>query len=487
MEMNLSGLGVYIALAFSALIGVYAMIVTKRSDLNTTKSYFTAFGFLDRKRIFFSVFATTFSAFTVVGLPAMFFAHGIGTFWFMWLGILFTPFTLYFVGKKIIELSIESPDNFASPIGLLTNSYKSNLLTFLLSSITIIVLIPYLILQIAGIGKFLVSISDGGISYAAGLLFTCIVVGGYVFTGGAKADAETDLIQGIVLVVGTVLVGIFLFFAIYPDYDVIYTTLEKKELLTMPGPKGYFSPSVILSYAIIFTLISISTPQVSQKLMGVSDIDDLKPLLKWYVPISTIVILLAGVIGLYAAAKVTISSPDFVTGDVLRDLSTSFGGISAALFLIVGILFIGAIVSAAISTIDSLLLAVSGIVVDNFKLSETTTKPKIKLFTVSILLIGLIFSFSPPIFIVDLAKIQLAGLTALVPCLLGPLFGFSNSRSGWLALILGVLPIVINYFINISIFNLEIGVIGLLMGIIGLFIGKIISNNAANNASTPLS
>ena len=266
--------------------------------------------------------------------------------------------------------------------------------------------------------------------------------------------------------------------------------LGEMKLLETPGPKGYFTLPVLISYFVIFTLISVSTPQVSQKLMGIKDIKDLKPLTSWwfYPLIGSIVILLAGVFGFYAAANLNIASPDFVAGDVIRDISSKTSGLGSILFFLVATLFMSAVLSAAVSTIDSLLLAVSGIVSDNISNDDkgNKSKPKLKLLTILLLVGGLVFATQPPLFIVSLAQIQLAGLTALLPCLLGPLFGINSKFSGWLALSFGIIPVILIKFLNIPIiWGIDVGIIGLFCGLIGLFLGQIIAtsreNTAANN------
>ena len=101
------------------------------------------------------------------------------------------------------------------------------------------------------------------------------------------------------------------------DLKVNLDIIGSKGLWDTPGPKGFFSWQILVSFGVIFTLISVATPQVSQKLMGCTSEDDLSSLTKWWYPlIGTIVVALAGFMGLYAAAKLEIASPDFVAGSV---------------------------------------------------------------------------------------------------------------------------------------------------------------------------
>lgn len=470
---------ILISILISFLIGMFVSIALQSPK--TSIEYYTAKGKLSKDLIFFSVFATTFSAFTVVGLPAMFLTHGIGTFLFMGIGIILTPLTLLLIGRKIINLSLVNK-TYVTPVGLLSAGYKSKAITIILSILTILVLFPYFILQISGVGKFLLSVSNGDISYFLGCFICCIIVAPYIIKGGAKADAETDRIQGIILIICSfVLIAVILYFASSKGFSTQYSILKDKGLLNLPGPKSYFTTELLISYGLIFTLISISTPQVSQKLMGIQNLDDLKPLLKYYPFWGIILVLFACVIGFYAAANLKIASPDFVSGDVLRSLSENISSpISSFVFSIISIFFMSGVISAAVSTIDSLILTITGIIRDEIVYQNksndilTDTNKPLKILSVIVIIIGLISAAKPPLFIVSLAQIQLAGLTGLVPCLFGSVYGFNNKFSGWFSLILGLLPLLINKIHGITFGNWDIGIICFFSGIIGLIFGKII-------------
>jgi SSS family solute:Na+ symporter len=468
---------IIISIVISFLIGIFFTFRTPKKK-QTSEEYYTAKGLLNKNLIFFSVFATTFSAFTVVGLPAMFLTHGIGTFLFMGVGIILTPLTLHFIGRKIIRKSNEE-HNHATPVGLLTSGYNSKAITIVLSTLTILVLFPYFILQIAGIGKFLVSVSNGNISYVLGCIICCLIVAPYIYKGGAKADADTDRIQGIILIACSLVLGaIILYFANLKGYDSQIGILDEKGLLSIPGPKGYFTAELLISYGIIFTLISISTPQVSQKLMGIKKEEDLNPLLRVYPFVGIIIVIFAGLIGFYAAANLKVSSPDFVSGDVLRSLSESFSTpFFSFIFFIISILFMSGVISAAVSTIDSLILTITGIIKDEVVANKSENSYKsLKVVSVFVILIGILAAAKPPLFIVSLAQIQLAGLTGLLPCLLGSIYGFDNKYSGWFSLVLGIFPLLLNKISGITYGNWEIGIICLFGGIVGLILGKIINS-----------
>jgi Na+/proline symporter len=476
--MRLESLGVTIALAITFIIALWAVWKVRRdsralaASTQGDVSYFTARGTLSPQRLFFSVFATTFSAFTVVGLPAMFYAQGIWTFVWMGVGIALTPVTLQLIGKRIVARADKS--NAGSVLGLLLGDYNSRLLMVLVSFVTVIVLFPYLVLQIAGIGKFLLSVSDGMIGYTAGTVLLCVLVGFYVTTGGASADAETDFIQGWIMLIGVAVLGGTILIELVGTFGQNWERLEAAGLTSAPGPRGYFTPLNLISFGIIFTLISVSTPQVSQRLMGASAPEDLNPIIKIYAPVGLIVVALAGLMGLYAASNMKIATPDFVAGDVLRHLVTNAGSGYKILLFVVGTFFITAVISAALSTIDSVLLAIAGIASDNIEQSSPTQeRRKLKPLSWAIILVGLLLASQPPTFITTLAAIQLSGLTSLLPCLLGPLFGYRSKISGWCAFVGGLAPILASRAAGVDFWGVDPGVIGLAVGLMGLQLGRL--------------
>lgn len=471
----------WVAIILSILVGIYVSLITYKKKQSPSE-YYKAKGFLNKNLIFFSVFSTAFSAFTVIGLPAMFYKFGVGAFLFMYFGILLTPAVLYLIGKKIIKRSNDEEDNkYMTPVSLLTSSYNSKAITIILSVITIVVLFPYFVLQIAGVGKYLVSFSDGSTEYFVWIFICCLIAGSYTIFGGAKADAKTDQIQGIILIIATFTVGVILLVSLNKSvgFTEPINILKDKGLLSIPGPeKSPFTWPYLISYFVIFSFISVSTPQVSQKLMGIEKEEDLKPILRFYPVAGLLIVAFAGLIGFYAVAtNLSVASPDFVIGDVLNSLKPENNKGLLILFSFIAILFTVGVISAAVSTIDSLILAITGIIRDT---SFSKGKPKIslKLFSLIILVFGLIIATKPPEFIVSLAQIQLGGLTALLPCLLAPLFGVKNKFSGWLSLIFGLIPLFLTQIkaLNIkSYLGFEAGFVCLITGIIGVLIGLWIS------------
>ncbi len=458
---------VWLGLAIFTGLSLWAMRGSPREQ--SREQYFTGRGMMGKWLLFFTIFSTYFSAFTVVGLPAMFYSHGIGAFWFLEIPVLIAPFVIYFVGFRIVKKAHQSP-GVSSPITLLTNPYGSTILTMGVAVLTVAMLIPYLVLQISGVGKFLVGFTDGRVSYITGALICCVVTGMYLYRGGALADARTDMAQGIVMFLSAALLGVLILFASFGNSND-FAVLREKQLLSLPGPKHYFTFQTLLSYAFIFGLVTVASPQLSSKLMGAAKTEDLRSSIIIFPIAGTLMVLIAGAFGLFAAARLEVTSPDLVIGDVLRNL-TAGNGASRIFLVVIASLFLCGVVAAAVSTIDSLLLSLTAICSESIAGNFAARIGKHRRWMVALLILSLVLSFNPPAFVADLAKVQSGGLMALLPCLLGPLFGIRSKIAGWTSIVCGCVPLILSKAIAMSFFGFDVGLVNLVTATLGLLIAQ---------------
>ena len=101
-------------------------------------------------------------------------------------------------------------------------------------------------LQAQGLGYIINVASGGRISFEAGTLILLTVAAGYLMAGGLRAVYWTDVIQGIWMYIA-VWVG-----ALYLSYELFGGPLElwrrvaeeRPDLLTLPGPHGFFTPGI---------------------------------------------------------------------------------------------------------------------------------------------------------------------------------------------------------------------------------------------------
>lgn len=132
--------------------------------------------------------------------------------------------------------------------------YGSRTLTALVALIGVISIVPYLQLQITGLGIIVGVASFDGIARTAAMSIGCVLVSAFVFAGGIRAVAWISVLKDFLLVFVVIFVGIAIpvmhFGGIGKMFDAVIAA--KPAHFVMPGSTpnlghGWFISSVLLS------------------------------------------------------------------------------------------------------------------------------------------------------------------------------------------------------------------------------------------------
>lgn len=212
--------------------------------------------------------------------------------------------------------------------------------------------IGFMIGQFAGAARILQTVA--GIPYYVGVLLFAGVVAFTVVLGGFRAVAWTDTIQGLFMLLGLILV--------FPAFIIFGGGFEKitMKLLEIdparvfgPGPKGWLPPSMLISFWILWVWISIGNPATSMRFLSAKSSKSVHQGLI----IGTVVATIFYVPMFYMGAGARAVFPD-----VAPDLAIPTIYISTLPGIIAG-LALAAPFAAVMSTVDSLLLVMSGAIV----------------------------------------------------------------------------------------------------------------------------
>lgn len=185
--------------------------------------------------LYFVLGASIFSSFAFLGGPGWAYSRGAAALYIIAYGAIgMVPF--YFFGPKARALGEKY--GFVTQAELLQDRFNSKLLSALLAILTVVVLIPYLTLQMKGAGLVLNTISEGAIPTWMGAGIAYIVVLIYVFYSGVMGVGWTNTFQGIFMLVIAWFLGIYLpekmYGGIGPMFDQLISS-EFKQALTAPG------------------------------------------------------------------------------------------------------------------------------------------------------------------------------------------------------------------------------------------------------------
>ncbi|MTH53018.1 sodium:solute symporter family protein [Bacillus mangrovi] len=132
------------------------------------------------------------------------------------------------------------------------SKYKSPALGILVSIVGIIALIPYLVLQLKGLGIIVSEASYGAISPAVSVWIGLITVTVYVMLSGIHGSAWTAVVKDILILAVVVFLGIYLPIHLYGGFQPMFESIEaaKPGFLVLPDSGmsiSWFISTIVLT------------------------------------------------------------------------------------------------------------------------------------------------------------------------------------------------------------------------------------------------
>ena len=314
----------------------------------------------------FSARATGESGWLLIGLTGMGAIAGYSGYWVVAGELLGVLVSWQFMAKRFKKRSdsygsITIPDYLQSHFKSTTNNLR-----ILAASILVIFIVIYVASQIDVTGVAFKSML--GIDYKIGALIGFFIVLTYIFIGGFVAAVWSDLFQGLLMFFGLVLLPIVVWFSM--DHGTGVTDGLNAIDPTLTQVLGRSSDPWLNLFTILgFSMIGLGflgSPQVYVRFMSIRDESEIDKG-KWVAAIFTLLTDAAAVsIGILARIYFTESGqdPEVVLGNagenVLSMITESF------LPTLLVAIFVAIVLSAIMSTIDSLLILASSAITRDF-------------------------------------------------------------------------------------------------------------------------
>lgn len=462
--MNITWIWVGIAI-YVVIAGVTA-VLSRHESQRTMTGYFLG----NRKMGGFvsamSYSATTYSAFMLIGLAGLTYTGGIGALGFeliylcgVTLVLIFGP-RFWLAGKKF---------GYVTPSEMLGDRYENRKVATVAALCSLIFLIPYAAVQLAGVGYLLSGMTDGGISFTTGTILATILAIVFSIVAGLRSVAWTDTLQALFMIITATLVVILVVHQL-GGLSGFFSTLQNDRpgALSVPGT-GFFTFSTFLGLTLPWMFFSLSNPQVSQRLFTPSTMKDMRRMLLGFMTFGLIYTLVAVTWGLASA----IQFPDLATGDLATPKLLASDLVPTALGVIVMI----GIIAAAVSTIDSIMLTLSSMAArDVYSVIKKDSNDRQELLIGKVMLpviavMAYLFAQLELSLIAVLSVSASAGLLVLVPALVGAFFWRRGTAAGaiW-SIILGGGLVFYLEFSNTKLLGQGSSVWGLLLSVV-LFVG----------------
>ncbi len=409
-----------------------ALAIWSRRETHTLSGFYLAGKKLPFWVVAFSTNATGESGWLLLGLSGMGYLVGVQAYWVVVGEILGIAASWWLVSRRLKALGDET-DSITVP-DILTAKFedKGHLIRLVAVLIIVVMVTTYVTAQMVATGKAFSSFL--GMDYATGVIVGSVFIIGYTFVGGYKAVSYTDVVQGVLMLLGLIAV---------PAAAIIASgglgSVEESLMQQDPKLLNMFAIADGPVWIGIASLVAVGLPflGVPQLLIRFMSARDDGEILK--ARIMSVCVMLV-----FTAGAVTAGVAGRALFPGLEDHETIFPVLSSNLFppVIAGMLLV-VVLSAIMSTVDSLLLlASSAFVRDTYQkiMGSTESDERLsnygKAFTVAVGVVAVVLGVQEPRVIYHFVLASWSGLgSAFGPAVIGILY---YKRITWLGVLCGM-------------------------------------------------
>ena len=336
-------------LAVMVLIGLWA-----KQESGNVAGYYLAGKRLPSWVVAFSSNATGESAWLLLGLTGMGYVVGVHAFWVV-LGEVLGVAAAWIVIARPLKVYTDRYDSITVPDFLEDRFRDGRQILRRLSVLIILSMVAvYLAAQLTASGKAFSSFL--GLSYPVGVLIGTAIVLFYTTTGGFKAVAYTDLVQGILMFVGLATLPIVGMAALGGWTSMMEQLRATDPNLLLPMGEHGFSTAGVMS-AVSFAAVGLAflgVPQLMSRFMAARSVREIPP--GGLIAVLCIIVFDSGAVLAGMAGRALFPG--------LADSETILPTMATELFpaLFTGV-FLVIVLAAIMSTADSLLILASSAVV----------------------------------------------------------------------------------------------------------------------------
>jgi SSS family solute:Na+ symporter len=255
------------------IIALYFMYIAWRGyklsfRSNTADDFFLASRSLTWPVIGLSLYASNMSSSTLIGLASSGYKTGISVFNYEWVGTLvLIAFALFFLPMYLRSKLYTMPE-------FLEKRFDSRSRTYF-SGLTVIANIGIDTAATLYAGSLVLSLvfPDYGINTFIFLL--ALISALYTMTGGLRAVVQTDVIQSILLTIGSIIITVALFNKIGGWEAILSFTPEENLSLIRPASDDFLPwPALIISLPILGFYFWCTNQHIVQRVLGAGSVED---------------------------------------------------------------------------------------------------------------------------------------------------------------------------------------------------------------------
>jgi Na+/proline symporter len=270
---------VAVAIAYFAVVTLIGAWATRRT--RTAGDFFVAGKGIGLAALSLTVMSATLSGFAFIGGPGLVYAIGLGAMFIVLPAALTNAMGAWVLAKRLrllaeVRRTLTLPDAIGA-------RFRSPLAQGLSGVSILIAVIGYMATNILALGLVIDAVFGIGLGW--GIWLGMGITMAYAVGGGIVAGIYTDVFQGALMAVASVLVFLFTLRAGGGLGGISSTILEGDPGFL--GPWGHLTPLAALSFFFVFGMGSLGQPHVIHKFFMLRD-----PLkLRWYPVVTTLALI----------------------------------------------------------------------------------------------------------------------------------------------------------------------------------------------------
>jgi solute:Na+ symporter, SSS family len=305
-----------------------------------------------------TLYATQYSGNTLIGFSGSAYRNGF-TFLVAVVFMMSVVAMQFLFAPKLHRLSVDH--GFITFSDYFFHRYRSRALAVVISITGIIALLNYVLTNLKAIGTVAEVATGGKVTFAQGVIFLSVIILIYETLGGLRSVAWTDVLQGVILMIGCGVIFFVILFTYDGAFGVFGALQEKRpdlwEPLTAAQYKTWLSTLLVVTGGIAIY------PHAIQRIYAATDSRTLKRAYQvmLFMPLfTTLLMIFVGWVGAAQIPGLDRVASEGITLRMLGELTQQYPSMQ-----IVVVLFLAAVFAAIMSTVDSALLSISSMIIQD--------------------------------------------------------------------------------------------------------------------------
>jgi solute:Na+ symporter, SSS family len=201
--------------------------------------------------VFLLMAGEIYTTFTFLGASGWAYGRGAPAFYILCYGAV--AYTIsYFLLPAIWRYGIEH--KLHSQADFFVRKFESKALGVLVSLIGVVAIVPYLVLQLKGLGIIVSETSYGRLSVEQAVWISVVALVAYVVVSGVRGSAWTAVVKDVMILGVAVALGIYLPIHYYGGFGAMFTAIEHARPGLLSLPEKGFSGSWFVSTVLLSSL-----------------------------------------------------------------------------------------------------------------------------------------------------------------------------------------------------------------------------------------